>query len=176
MFAYRPRHELTQILSDFFNACPPSTVPSNFPAIAQRLADLQAEEDVEEYTSWDARTQHSVTSRAPLPVHGYTPEPAMEAPQERDLDARLMARKVERALMRMSREQRETIEAAYDRTAVDPKLDAALTQHLAPLAEFSRLEPHKHLDDPRIMAAIRMELDELWRNVHCAFENEFKNI
>lgn len=176
MFAYRPPNRIVQILHDFFNASPASTVPSNFPACAQRLADLQAEEETDEYSSYDVRTGHTVHANAPLQMHGTVTQSSMEAPQERDLDARIMARKVERALMQLSPQHRAVLDSAYDQSEADPKLTQALTPLLVGLAPFSQFEPEKHVDDPYIMAAIRVELDDLWRSVHCAFENEFKNI
>lgn len=98
----------------------------------------------------------------------------MEAPQERDLDDRIHYSRVEEALGELSPFHVAILEASYDLDGGDPKLEAALTPLLVGLASFSKLEPYKHVNEPRIMAAIRIELDEYWREAHAAFEKAYR--
>lgn len=173
MFTYRPPIRLIQLLHDFFNEAPTSCIPSNFPALASRLADLQAEDKDEEYTSYDRRSKRQVQANHKLPSSGTTSSTSMEAPQEKDLDLRLARRRIERAILAMPTHLRYILADCYELPPPGDPLEPALTSRLVGLAKYSKLQPSEHITDPKYMTAVRIELDELWCQAHNAFERNF---
>lgn len=151
--AYRPHQSLILALFGFFNYEPPSAIPSNFPALARRIEYLQ-----------------TLEPGSPPDQPSYSDD----APQERDIDIRVQMRAVERALNRMDPSQREIIQAAYKPTEVDERLEKGVTPVLVGLLKFSKLQPERHMNNHRVLTAVRLELDELWRTAHRAFEKEYR--
>lgn len=145
LFSYRPQQALILSLYAYFHT-PDWSIPSNFPALARKLQDLQ---------------------------NGIQPNLvySCEAPQERDIDLRTEVRKVGRTLARLSSHHQAILVAAYTVEATDERVERALTPLLAGLVQYSKWKPiESHLKDAKVMTAIRLELDEMWREAHRAFE------